>query len=609
MLPSEAQPRGLLYFLNATFSLCQHTTFSCWYNNDVNIIAKTTDIDVVCSIYMINNIIKEPREEKSVHWRGVLATIMLIVMIVIICATIVALVYNTRFSYLGSDDYGFSHYAEQLDIVSFVARRYQIWNGRFASDIWYKVLYSIIDIRSHYWLGPLIVIVIFTMLAWYAYAHFLCVQNGTLRERHRLVPGIYLAATLLFIYLLPIRPASMIYAMYAAVPYQIGPAHLLLQMIGLCAVTRAAHRRTGNTWRQVLSVMGLSASALFISGYQESFVLISLLYYGVGLLWSLLHSRRTVWIWIAPSVMAIIGGLIVYFAPGNDVRIEALSSIGIEVFTANDATVLTVLNHARTILYSGVLRFLTILFASLFVVSHIPPLKKYISLYVRLFDNFVFSCTLAFRIILIVAYPALVVAGALPAVYAFGSIGPERVHAMIYFFLIASFGIFYASLRATAKSIRGRFFYTLKHIFKGKVAIGIRYTIVVVAIVASIASQYESVRDGLPIPTGITVRIANAFPSTVSNLIRDALYAGPQYSAQRERLYESIANLPDKQEAHITIPPFCPEPKSIVARIERISDDSDDYVNSVLASELGIASIHIDPELHCYNNSRLIVRR
>ena len=163
--------------------------------------------------------------------------------------------------------------------------------------------------------------------------------------------------------------------------------------------------------------------------------------------------------------MAIIGGVIVYYAPGNNVRVEALADVGTETLVANYGIVHTALKYARGLLYEGVFRFLAILFAFLFVISHIPPIKKYVSLYVGLFGNFVRSCTTTFRIILIVAYPAIVVAGVLPAVYVLGgSVGPWRLHATVYFFLIASFGMFYSSLRATAKSIGGRFF-RYPHVF------------------------------------------------------------------------------------------------------------------------------------------------
>ena len=146
--------------------------------------------------------VKEYQERRDA--RAKLSNAVRIIMSVIICATVVALVYNVRFSHSNSDDYTFSRLIEQLDGESFVAYRYRTWNGRFTSDIWYAVLYSIVGVRSYHWLGPLIIIVIFTMLPWYVYARFLCARNSTLRgPRRGLAPGVYLGATLLFLHFTP----------------------------------------------------------------------------------------------------------------------------------------------------------------------------------------------------------------------------------------------------------------------------------------------------------------------------------------------------------------------------------------------------------------------
>ena len=537
--------------------------------------------------------------------RDTLSIVARIAMIVIMCATIAALVYNVRFSHPGADDYRYSRLIEQLNEESFVAHRYRTWNGRFASDIWYTVLYSIIDVRSRYWPGSLMMILIFTILPWYIYARFLCAQNSALRERQGLAPPIYLAATLLFLYLLPIRTASILYIVSVAVPYQVGAAHLLLQMIGFCLVIRAVHRGAKRTWLHALAVVGLSASALFISGYQESFVLLSLLYYGLGLLWSLLHSRRTAWIWIAPCVMAIIGGLIVYYAPGNDVRIAVSDTV-----TITDYSVLSLIGRYVSVSIYGIIRFMGVLFACIFVLWHVPPTKKYLSLYTHLFDGVIRSCTPAFRIIVIVSYPIIVVAGILPAIYALGGIGPPRLHAAVFFFLIINFGLFWASIRTTSlyKWVKKRFFDTYTQNPKAKTVKMGTYMAIVALIAGSVAIQFDSVREKLPVSDTIADRIVNPFPATVYNLIRDALYAGPRYHSQQKQIYDSFTDFPDKQQAHVTIAPFCPFPLSIIDEHERISTMPTGYPNNSLKDEFDFKSIRTNPALYCYNNNKLIAR-
>ena len=99
---------------------------------------------------------------------------------VVISITFIALVYNVQFASTQGDDYLFSRLARELGASPFVVHRYQSWNGRFASDIWYGVIYSIVNVTTHPWAGALIIIVLFTAGTWYGYARF---NSAPTRER------------------------------------------------------------------------------------------------------------------------------------------------------------------------------------------------------------------------------------------------------------------------------------------------------------------------------------------------------------------------------------------------------------------------------------------
>ena len=268
---------------------------------------------------------------RSAQHDNLIITNVHIVTWVVISVTLIALVYNVQFAPLQGDDYAFSRLLREVGADSFTAHRYQTWNGRFASDIWYTIFYSIIDVVAHPWAGALIIIVLFTAGAWYGYVRFLgtCAQTES-NAVHRNRDIIALTGVLLFFYLLVIH-TSTLYGISTAAPYQIGPVHLLGQMAGLCALMRSMHRPESQgriTWRRCAAIAGLAVSALVISGYRESFVLLSLLFYGIGALWSALHCRRTLWVWVVVCVMAVIGGIIVLFAPGNAVRLAVLFAPG-----------------------------------------------------------------------------------------------------------------------------------------------------------------------------------------------------------------------------------------------------------------------------------------
>ena len=279
-----------------------------------------------------------------------------------------------------ADDYIFVRLLRDVGADSFVAHRYQTWNGRFASDVWYVAFYSIIDVVAHPWASGLIIIILFTAGAWYGYVRFLgaCSAVGNARAVHRTRDAIALAGVLLFFYLLLIH-TSALYGISSAVPYQVGAAHLFGQIAGLCVLVRsmcrAGTRQRRMTWRQWAGAAGLAVSALFISGYQESFVLVSLLFYGVGALWSTLHCRRTLWVWVAVCVMAAIGGIIVFVAPGNAVRIASAGDSGSlsGIISTSDPA------HAPNVLLASMWRYIWISVYGIFrllIVFFLLPLRS-----------------------------------------------------------------------------------------------------------------------------------------------------------------------------------------------------------------------------------------
>ena len=390
---------------------------------------------------------------------SLIATIVHIVSWVVISVTLIALVYNIQFAPPQADDYTFARLVRVVGADSFVAYRYETWNGRFASDIWYVAFYSIIDVITNPWASVLIVIVLFTAGAWYGYVRFLgtCTAVGNTRVVHRARDAIALAGVLLFFYLLLIH-TSALYGVSTAVPYQISSAHLLGQMAGLCALMRSVRRTEGRgrgmTWRQWGAAAGLAVSALFISGYQESFVLLSLLFYGVGALWSALHCRRTLWVWGAVSVMAVIGGIIVFVAPGNAVRLARLeefrsTSANQAVLSAPSALLASLRKYVWLSIYS-VFRMLAAFFCCLFVLLHIPTTRTQLLRYMDICTQWVQSSARAFRVALMLFYPGIIVAVTLPAVYGLGALGPKRVRLIIYFFLIAALAPVGASFRCSA---------------------------------------------------------------------------------------------------------------------------------------------------------------
>ena len=241
-------------------------------------------------------------------------------------------------------------------------------------------------------------------------------------------------------------------------------------MTGLCALVRSMHRTKGQDRatergrrRQCAAAVGLALSALFISGYRESLIPLSLLFYGAGALWSLHHNRRTLWVWVAASVMAVIGGIIVFVAPGNAVRfafveerqaIAAAASIAASesppgAGISPDSTFLVSLWRYIRLSAYGVARILGVFFCYLFVLLHIPATRTQLLRYIGTCTHWVQSSTPVFRAGLMLCYPGIIVAANLPDLYVFNSLGSTKLHMIIYFFLIAALAPVGASFRCT----------------------------------------------------------------------------------------------------------------------------------------------------------------
>ncbi len=568
--------------------------------------------------------------------RNPIIPIARIVTWVVISVTLVALVYNVQFAAAQGDDYLFSRLARELGAGPFVVHRYQSWNGRFASDIWYGVIYSIVNVTTRPWAGAGIIVLV-TAGTWYGYARLFGAyarESGAgLRAREQGNRDAFaLAGVLLFFYLLVIH-TSILYGVSTGVPYQVGPAHLLGQMAGLCALVRSMHRTerhervtTGKRRRQYAAAVGLALSALFISGYRESLIPLSLLFYGAGALWSFHHNRRTLWVWVAVSVAAVIGGIIVFVAPGNAVRfafVEERQAIAATASIVTGETPGTDISPDSTFLGSlwryiwlsvyGVARILGIFFCYLFVLLHIPAVRTQLLRYIGTCTQWVQSSAPVFRAGLMLCYPGIIVAANLPDLYVFNSLGSTKLHMIIYFFLIAALAPVGASFRCTALyGWCARQYAALSARSAGRAGsaaiTAARYAAVALLVFASVALQFDTVHERLPGPLDTIIKSTNSFPGSVYNLTRDALFTGPQFRTDRESLFRYAAQLPNKSEQHLLVPPFCPIPKSIHYYSERLSQSPQNYPNAYTARYLGIASIRIPPGLYCYNNTTLVTR-
>ena len=133
-----------------------------------------------------------------------------------------------------------------------------------------------------------------------------------------------------------------------------------------------------------------------------------------------------------------------------------------------------------------------------------------------------------------------------------------------------------------------------------------QYTVVGLLVLGSISLQFAVFHERLPNLPGTTIKSPNPLPGSVYNLIRDAVFVGPQYRADWEYLSRYVEQLPDRAEQHLLVPPFCPMPKSIFQ--EPLLPDPTRYPNGAFAAHLGIASIRVDPGLYCYNNTTLVAR-
>lgn len=529
---------------------------------------------------------------------------------VVIFATVALSLYNIRFVRPNADDYTYTVFTHGKTIAQFITHEYDRWTGRFTSQFWYSIAYRLFgphaEQLSHpnYWVWP--VIVILTLIAsLYRYACFLCKRNRKLVD-NRVVTPLYLTATIVFLYMLSAHVGVVWYNISMSVVYQLGGIHILLHMVLLCGVVHSMYCVKGRRWQwwQFPALGILAISAFSTSGYNESLALMSIIFYGVGLLWSLLHHRKSAPFWITVVVMAIAGGVVSYLAPGNRVRIAGATPTNVEYYGSLFALGS---NFIFQLLY-GVVRFLGVLGTALFVLSRLPFTKQYLSLYTRLFDRFIQSSKTSFRRIIILAYPALIVAALLPTIYGNGGVGPPRLHTIIQFCLIISFGLFWASVRSTTVYQRLHNRVSEFRVRRGwqtsVVAIG--YGMVALIVSVNIAMQFDSFRDRLPIPRQLPARLERLFLATVYNTFQDALYIGPQYKQASIALNTALRRAP--ADAELVVPPLCPLAKSLISYDERLSADANGYPNGSLAYAFGIRVLRLDSNRYCYNRNRLVRR-
>lgn len=547
---------------------------------------------------------------KSTLTRSRLLSVPRIVIIFVILTTVVLSLYNIQFIRPTADDYTYTIAVQGKTTFQFIKQEYAQWTGRFTTQFWYSIIYRLVGphaehIRhANYWLWPLTLILVL-VISLHRYMLFLCKRNSDLIDRNVGAP-FYLTVTILFLYMILTHVGAVWYNISISVGYQLASIHVLLNMIALCSIVYRMYRTKGQywQWRQIIALSVLAISGFCATGYNESVALVSLLFYGVGLLWSLLHYRKSMPVWGVVIVMAIIGGIISYVAPGNKARISLIASTTAEQHRG----VLAVGGHLVSQSLYGTARFLGTLGVGLFVLSRLPFTKQYLSLYTRLFDRFIHSSKVSFRRIVILAYLSISTIMLLPQIYAQGGIGAIRGHANLQFWLVIGFGLFWASVRSTQAyhKLENRFSRFLAHRMRRAVTMAISYGAVALIIFTSVAMQFDSFRDRLPISQRLATRIERLFFATVYNTFQDALYIGPRYKQAGIALNMTL----QRARAHdeVAVPPLCPRAKSLAPHDERISVDTHGYPNSSLSNAFGIAALRLDPNLYCYNRYRLVYR-
>jgi hypothetical protein len=206
-----------------------------------------------------------------------------------------------------ADDFSRAYKGRIQGVLDATRSEYFNWTGRWAATGLNYLLTSAFDLVRAY---PLLLLIAPAVFAIAVYALLLAAGVGaTFRQR------LALTAALLAVYWAGMpHPGESVYWLTGNTDNLLGPSVAMLLVAGILSYSR------GSVAVSALTIVGLCALALVATGFHELYALLLCILLVGGTIVAWANNDRRRWVCAACLSAAVVGFLIVYLAPGNDVR-------------------------------------------------------------------------------------------------------------------------------------------------------------------------------------------------------------------------------------------------------------------------------------------------
>ena len=465
-----------------------------------------------------------------------------------------SMIINCFYAQPSADDYSFITSIQDHTPWTFLVDYYTGSGGRYSGALVYGLIYKaysvvpFFDFFDFYWVVPLIGILLTAgSLLYFLYTVFNSVANQEAGSR----PLLWKTCALLgVVYLL--TSTTWVFYWTPAVVIHIFPFCILLLLCSFImrVTTRtAAHRSPFYT--ALIALITING-AFLVAGFNQSIMLTQVLFLGCGALYTLIHKKNSVW-WLCALAAAIIGVVVAIRAPGNAARFQSFTDMGFNspqvlsiilgvertgevAFLARLKLLLRVLILSSVKIHGNVL----VAYAAFYLIpASRSMLRQYAEYCLRAFSNRPQLWNL-FWIVGYIALPAFII---LPYADSAGEIGPARLRAQAFFFMIVIFPLFERAIATVCTTLLKREWVQRMRLSVqlGKlrnVMTHTRWLHVIRSIVIIIAILIIALH-AFGLPDGLALQVSDTFGNPYL-VIRDTFYTGPRYRRAFEDRYHLL---------------------------------------------------------------------
>ena len=215
------------------------------------------------------------------------------------------------------DDYNFGCYVQRWGFWGGQWQRFNTWTGRFTFNFLAHLFVKLTDLRAGwYWTAP----VLYLLSIWGA---ILLLISRFIPPPIKLSARVAWSSILFAFYLSHLPDIRPMYWMTSISTYQGGTVLSLLLMVAMLG-----YRKESSPGKKFLTSAGAIVAAFFACGSSETLMVVItyFLLAGTALCWWIKHPKR--WFWTMVAGSALTSSLIVYFAPGNAVRLAEFPQAG-----------------------------------------------------------------------------------------------------------------------------------------------------------------------------------------------------------------------------------------------------------------------------------------